>query len=274
MFKKLQDFRLSEESRESMMERMDNYIETYGIEGINGYMITEMISDQINFDDYVKIIRFLERETQDYGFVKKIINVMYEVHSEDFGDNVFKHYKHNNITPAEYNAICDYVSEQYEWVNGALLGEEDMTDEISEIVDLMDCVMDKTEKLNGTLYRGQHLDIQTIERIIEDKEFTFKNFVSTSMTPIIFGGWLSNSTSLYCENRYESMTGKMQHSCNVSWVIDVKDHKGFVVGSIAWNPCECEVILPRGTCIKVNDVVESFGDENRRQFTIFGEVTK
>ena len=72
MFKKLQDFRLSEESRESMMERMDNYIETYDIEGINGYMITEMISDQINFDDYVKVIRFLERETQDYGFVKKI----------------------------------------------------------------------------------------------------------------------------------------------------------------------------------------------------------
>lgn len=274
MFKQLREFKLSEDKRENLIERIDIHIEAHNIEGINGYMISEMIKDEITFDDYVKVIRFLERLTQDYAFVKKIINVIYEVHSEAFGDEVYRHYKHTNLYPEEVDAICSYVSEFYEWVNGALLGDESMTDEISYTIDLMDMIMDKTEKLNGTLYRGQHLDIQVIERIIEDKEFTFKNFVSTSMTPIIFGGWLSNSTSLYCENRYESETGKMAHSCNVSWVIDVKDHKGFVVGSIAWNPCECEVILPRGTCVKINDVVESFGDENRRQFTIFCEVTK
>lgn len=265
---------IDEEERMNMIERIELYADINGLtKGVYGQVVSNMVSDTPTYDEYVNVIRVLERETQNYNFVKSVINSIYEVHSTALGDAISREHTHpKTLTYSQIEALRNYVSEDYEIINGALLGENDMTDEITDTINLLDAVIDSTNKLNCTLYRGQTLDIGTMNRIIEDKEFKFENFVSTSYAPIIFGGWMSNSTSLYCENRYESEQGKLQHTCNVSWVIDVKDSHGFVVGPVAWNPCECEVILPRGTRVKVNDVVESFGNEIRRQFTVFCEV--
>lgn len=233
--------------------------------------ICDMITD-LSLNNYAEIIREVEKFLGDYTFTKKVIHSIYEVHSQKLAHD--NSYIQAGLTECEIEALEDYISEGFEDINDYLLGETNINniENVLKSIEYIDSAISKADLITTTLYRGQHFTIHEIEQIKKDGEFTFKNFVSTSYAPIIFGGWLGNSTSLYCENRYDENFAKAPLTCNVSWIIDCKESKGLIAGNLSWNKEECEVILPRGTTLKIKNVIESFGNESNRQFNIFAEI--
>lgn len=261
---------------ESYYDPTVGYSEPKNYEGNLSEIVNELISD-LSLDNYAEIIKTIEKLTGDYVLTKKIIKDVYNIHAEYLATQLSDFNKNCDMTKTEQDSIHEYISAGYEYINAYLYDEYDNeiqeTEELLNTIDTLDNIIENNSiEIKNVLYRGQSLVIDEVEKIIENKEFTFKNYVSTSVAPIIFGGWETNSTSLYCENNYDSYVEKLKYNVNVSWVIDTKGSKGFVVGDLAWNPIECEVILPRNTCLKINKVVESFGNETKRQFTIFAEI--
>ena len=229
------------------------------------------VLDDLSFDNYGEIVRTLEQSGMSYKHIKEAIKIVYRIHSAKAADDDREY-----MFPASFSeskALSHYISEGYENINDYLLGFEAGHPEVDELIDEIDAVLDRTEKLDMTLYRSMQLDAGDFHGIIGEGEFTFKNFVSTSYNAgMLLGGWHGNCTSFFCENQYNDKK-KLQNTINTAWVIETKGNtKGLRVGGYSWNPEENEVLLPRGLSVKINKVVESFGNEDHRQFTIFCEV--
>lgn len=237
----------------------------------------DYISD-LGFYNYGELIKHLEKQTDDYSIIKKVIYELYTSHSTAVCDLLKNNNKTSkNITSKERKFLDEYLSSGYEYINASLYDPDFLSYENCKDIDLTIQTLDNIIKkhsinINNTLYRGQSLLLEDIEKIIKEKEFTFKNYISTSLTPIVFGGWSANSTSMFCERRYDHGIEKLRNGINVSWIIETNGCKGLVVGDLSWNPIENEVILPRDTKLKINRVIESYGNEYKRQFNIFAEV--
>ncbi|ACL78419.1 Alt RNA polymerase ADP-ribosylase [Escherichia phage JS10] len=108
--------------------------------------------------------------------------------------------KPKGLTKDESNAIIEYCAAEYAPMNLFLLGKpesENNTTAIKLIKDL-DSAFTKGIKLpKGTiLYRGQDLPYKILRHNIDNKTFYFKNFVSASLKPNIFGEFGKNYMAL------------------------------------------------------------------------------
>lgn len=192
---------------------------------------------------------------------------------------------------AEKRAIREYASSAYTDINNMLLGRYkpdfyDVADEdeVKRAIDGLDSAFLNGDRLPEglTLYRAQSIRMPIYEAMVKNKVFYFRNYVSTSLTPIIFGGFKENVAiglapeevrkELNIDNNDEGVTispsqvrtamhAPDQIRVNVGWAIDGA-HKVNVIypGQLSNHPNEQEIILPRGILLQINKITDASSD--------------
>lgn len=192
---------------------------------------------------------------------------------------------------AEKRAIREYASSAYIDINNMLLGRYkpdfyDVADEdeVKRAIDGLDSAFLNGDRLPEglTLYRAQSIRMPIYEAMVKNKVFYFRNYVSTSLAPIIFGGFKENVAlglapeevrkELNIDNNDEGVTitpsqentakyAPEQIRINVGWAIDGA-HKVNVIypGQLSMHANEQEIILPRGILLQVNKITDASSD--------------
>ncbi|QBQ76956.1 putative ADP-ribosyltransferase [Escherichia phage vB_EcoM_WFK] len=192
---------------------------------------------------------------------------------------------------AEKRAIREYASSAYTDINNMLLGRYkpdfyDVADEdeVKRAIDGLDSAFLNGDRLPEglTLYRAQSIRMPIYEAMVKNKVFYFRNYVSTSLAPIIFGGFKENVAlglapeevrkELNIDNNDEGVTispslvrtamhAPEQIRVNVGWAIDGA-HKVNVIypGQLSNHPNEQEIILPRGILLQINKITDASSD--------------
>jgi hypothetical protein len=147
--------------------------------------------------------------------------------------------------------------------------------------------------------------------MVKNRVFYFRNYVSTSLSPIIFGGWKGNQAVAMASDNTRAVLNQPDNSAEtvklpsmtypelgltdevhaakdvqqaestrvmIGWAITGGEKVNVVYpGDLSYMSGEMEVILPRGTMLKVNSIVDaSYSDglvvyDNNQKF-IQGEV--
>lgn len=184
----------------------------------------------------------------------------------------------SKYTPAQKRGIREYVGSGYVDINNALLGlynPDERTSiltapEIEQAIDNLDSAFKNGERLPKgiTLYRSQRMLPSIYEAMVKNRVFYFRNFVSTSLYPNIFGTWMTDSSvgvlpdekrlSVSIDKTDEGLVNSSDNLVGIGWVITGADKVNVVLpgGSLAPSN-EMEVILPRGLMIKVNKITDA-----------------
>ncbi|HBK9476668.1 TPA: ADP-ribosyltransferase [Escherichia coli] len=184
----------------------------------------------------------------------------------------------SKYTPAQKRGIREYVSSGYVDINNALLGlynPDERTSiltasDIEKAIDNLDSAFKNGERLPKgiTLYRSQRMLPSIYEALVKNRVFYFRNFVSTSLYPNIFGTWMTDSSvgvlpdekrlSVSIDKTDEGLVNSSDNLVGIGWVITGADKVNVVLpgGSLAPSN-EMEVILPRGLIVKVNKITDA-----------------
>lgn len=184
----------------------------------------------------------------------------------------------SKYTPAQKRGIREYVSSGYVDINNALLGlynPDERTSiltasDIEKAIDNLDSAFKNGERLPKgiTLYRSQRMLPSIYEALVKNRVFYFRNFVSTSLYPNIFGTWMTDSAvgvlpdekrlNISIDKNDEGLVNSSDNLVGIGWVITGADKVNVVLpgGSLAPSN-EMEVILPRGLMVKVNKITDA-----------------
>ncbi|QHJ75743.1 RNA polymerase ADP-ribosylase [Acinetobacter phage vB_AbaM_PhT2] len=203
-------------------------------------------------------------------------------------------------TDEQLYAIREYTGSEFSDINDYLLGKHDPYPGIENIIDDLDAAFKNGTTLErGTiLYRGQSVKFGQMKSIMDTKMLYFKNFVSTSLYPVIYGGFGNATVSIDPGAQDETnLTGSdlakssAYHSAykeliqantiedidaplTAALIIKGADKINVIVpGEHSFYPDECEVILPRGTILKVNKVVGEVNDNETTYGAVLMETT-
>ncbi|AJD82006.1 RNA polymerase-ADP-ribosyltransferase Alt [Yersinia phage vB_YenM_TG1] len=201
----------------------------------------------------------------------------------------------------EKRAIKEYVGSGYTDINGYLLGrykpeEADTLDEddVVKAIKNLDSAFINGEKLpkDYTLYRSQTMRGPIFDALKTNRKFYFRNYVSTSLYPIIFGGWQSNvavaladedirkdinvqvpgldSTDEYVDPNASKVSGYTR--IYIGWAITGADKINVVYpGKLSIHTNEMEVILPRGTIVEITSITDASYYNTRKTITGMGQ---
>lgn len=184
----------------------------------------------------------------------------------------------------ECKTIREYSGQHFERINDYLIGKEGkLKAQVEEQIKILDGAFEKGMRVpkGTTLYRGQMLPWTYLAPILDKKIMYFRNYLSTSLLPIIYGGFSeaavatamsSDATDVGAmtsgefirktvEPRYwdkeaddftdKSFASKTMYSMGI--VIKGADKVNTIIpGRLSSYASECEVILPRGTMLRVN----------------------
>lgn len=211
-----------------------------------------------------KIIR---RELRGYA-----LTVGWSLHS------IVENKDSSKYTPAQKRGIREYVGSGYVDMNNALLGlynPDERTSiltapEIEQAIDNLDSAFKNGDRLpkDITLYRSQRMLPSIYEALVKNRVFYFRNFVSTSLYPNIFGTWMTDSAvgvlpdekrlNISIDKNDEGLVNSSDNLVGIGWVITGADKVNVVLpgGSLAPSN-EMEVILPRGLMVKVNKITDA-----------------
>lgn len=211
-----------------------------------------------------KIIR---RELRGYA-----LTVGWSLHS------IVENKDSSKYTPAQKRGIREYVGSGYVDMNNALLGlynPDERTSiltapEIEQAIDNLDSAFKNGDRLPKgiTLYRSQRMLPSIYEALVKNRVFYFRNFVSTSLYPNIFGTWMTDSAvgvlpdekrlNISIDKNDEGLVNSSDNLVGIGWVITGADKVNVVLpgGSLAPSN-EMEVILPRGLMVKVNKITDA-----------------
>ena len=242
-----------------------------------------------SFDVIKKIVNDLvkgSKATPDekVAIVQFVMNGVYKLINESASQAY--EYASTEVTPkgltqAESDVIEDYCADSYVEMNSFLLGKPDSTREeymerAIKHIETMDSAFAKGSVLppGTTLYRGQEVTFKTLRHNIENKMFYFKNFVSTSLKPNIFGEYGKNYMAL--DDSGTVFSGEGEGSVDAEDLMHMGSHSAYanedaetsvgmvikgaerikviVPGHLSGFPSEAEVILPRGILLKINKV--------------------
>ncbi len=192
-------------------------------------------------------------------------------------------------TNAEKRGIKEYVGSGYSDINNMLLGRYDASNygtltekEVTTAIKNLDDAFKKGDRLPEglTLWRSQTVRKPIFEALVKNRVFYFRNFVSTSLSPIIFGGWKGNQgVAMASDNTRAVLTvdksdetaivpdqeirmvqeyGEERIRVSLGWAIEGA-HKINVVypGDLSNMSGEMEVILPRGTMLQINKITDA-----------------
>lgn len=242
-----------------------------------------------SFDVIKKIINDLvkgSKATPDekVAIIQFVMNGIYKLINESAAQAY--EYASTEVTPkgltqAESDVIEDYCADSYVEMNSFLLGKPDSTREeymerAIKHIETLDSAFAKGSVLppGTTLYRGQEVTFKTLRHNIENKMFYFKNFVSTSLKPNIFGEHGKNYMAL--DDSGAVFSGEGEGSVDAEDLMHMGSHSSYanedaetsvgmvikgaerikviVPGHLSGFPSEAEVILPRGILLKINKV--------------------
>lgn len=250
------------------------------------------------FEDYRKDNFHLEKEIlnenservwkqRKSSFLSKIMYT-YAIESTREILNITTSRDPKQYTLAEKRAIREYASSAYVDINNVLLGRYkpgfyEVLDEseVKRAIDGMDSAFKNGDRLpEGIMvYRAQSLRAPIYEALVKNKVFYFRNYVSTSLAPIIFGGFKENAAiglasddvrkELNIDNNDEGVTisasqvrthmyAPDQIRVDVGWAISGA-HKVNVIypGQLSMHANEKEIILPRGLLVKIDKIVDA-----------------
>ena len=179
--------------------------------------------------------------------------------------NTFGNYQNDGLNENERSALESYCSFGFKDLNNYLIGNQKSTPKVKKLLeDLDNLFVDKSIKLkNGLkLYRGMKIPTSMINTVFSNKTFYFKNYVSSSLSPIIFGNYANISKNFTHSNEDNDETIvanlKTSYSSDVEFGLIISGgHKVKVVipGNISQFASECEVVLPRGIAIKFDRLI-------------------
>lgn len=180
-----------------------------------------------------------------------------------------------DMRPQDIKAIKDYTGSGYKYLNNALLGLDSFPKTIQTKVKALDSAISVSgAKLDKSviLYRLQRVNRQESIRLLTNKVFYFRNFVSTSLKPLIYdsmvfgesaAGTVSGPELSQSDLSPEEFVTSTQQTTdndirdNLTYAFIIKGAskiKSLVTGAYSSWPAEAEVILPRGTTLKINKV--------------------
>lgn len=198
----------------------------------------------------------------------------------------------DKYTPSQKRGIREYCGSGYGDINNLLLGRYnpqnyDVMNEkdIESAVNNLDSAFKNGDKLPEgiTVYRAQSMAAPIYEALVKNKVFYFRNFVSTSLTPIIFGrfGVTHVGTGLLePEIRNELSVDKNEEGITINpneiraykenpeyvkvqvgWAIDGASKVNVVFPGQLGIATEAEIILPRGLMVKINKITDASNND-------------
>jgi hypothetical protein len=203
-------------------------------------------------------------------------------------------------TNAEKRGIKEYVGSGYSDINNMLLGRyrADNYDtlsykEVTTAIKNLDDAFKRGDRIPEglTLWRSQSVRKPIFEAMVKNRVFYFRNYVSTSLSPIIFGGWKGNQAVAMASDNTRAVLNQPDNSAEtvklssmtyaelgltdevhaakdvqqaestrvmIGWAITGGEKVNVVYpGDLSNMSGEMEVILPRGTMLKVNKIVDA-----------------
>lgn len=192
-------------------------------------------------------------------------------------------------TNAEKRGIKEYVGSGYSDINNMLLGRyrADNYDtlsykEVTTAIKNLDDAFKRGDKIPEglTLWRSQSVRKPIFEAMVKNRVFYFRNYVSTSLSPIIFGGWKGNQgVAMASDNTRAVLTvdksdetaivpdqeirmvqeyGEERIRISLGWAITGGEKVNVVYpGDLSNMSGEMEVILPRGTMLQINKITDA-----------------
>ncbi|AKU42858.1 ADP-ribosylase [Escherichia phage QL01] len=198
----------------------------------------------------------------------------------------------SKYTPSQKRGIREYCGSGYTDINNLLLGRynpqnyEVMSEkDIESAVNNLDSAFENGDRIPEgiTVYRAQSMTAPIYEALVKNKVFYFRNFVSTSLTPIIFGRFGVTHAGiglLEPEVRNELTVDKNEEgiTINPNEIRAYKENPDYVKVQIGWAidgahkvnvvypgnlgiATEAEVILPRGLMVKVNKITDASNND-------------
>ncbi|QQG32073.1 hypothetical protein CkP1_0213 [Citrobacter phage CkP1] len=194
-----------------------------------------------------------------------------------------------HYTASEKRGIKEYVGSGYSDINNMLLGRYNADNydtldkkEVTTAIKNLDAAFKRGDRIPAgiTLWRSQTVRKPIFEAMVKNKVFYFRNYVSTSLSPIIFGGWKGNqAVAMASDNtravlnvdksdetaiipdqeiRLAQEYGEERIRVSIGWAIDGADKINVIYpGDLSNIASEMEVILPRGTMLKVNKITDA-----------------
>lgn len=192
-------------------------------------------------------------------------------------------------TNAEKRGIKEYVGSGYSDINNMLLGryKADNYDtlsykEVTTAIKNLDDAFKRGDRIPEglTLWRSQSVRKPIFEAMVKNRVFYFRNYVSTSLSPIIFGGWKGNQgVAMASDNTRAVLTvdksdetaivpdqeirmvqeyGEERIRISLGWAISGGDKVNVIYpGDLSNMSGEMEVILPRGTMLQINKITDA-----------------
>lgn len=181
-------------------------------------------------------------------------------------------------TPAQKRGIREYVGSGYEDMNNALLGIYNpevrssilTAPEIEKAIDNLDDAFKNGDRLPEgiTLYRSQKMIPPIYEAMVKNKVFYFRNFVSTSLYPNIFGTWMTDAAigtlpddvrlDVSIDKSDEGLVKSNDDQVGIGWAISGAHKINVVFPGAGLAPSnEMEIILPRGLMLKINKITDA-----------------
>lgn len=195
------------------------------------------------------------------GIMKSLYNSIAFVAGKEMGKIAL------GYTKKQYDAISNYADASYLDVNNYLTfremeGDVVKEDEMPEEIEALDSAFQKGVKLPKgiTLYRGMTFTNEMFEIVQKTKMFHFANYVSTSFAPIVYGGWGSNVAATVAGDEEALMSPDMIRAGRVQAAMIIKGADTIPtlpVGVCAWNHEECEIMLPRGTIVRIDRITNA-----------------
>lgn len=212
--------------------------------------------------------------TEKLSSIGKIIQAISSSYNDVVGSSYRNLEESIDYTTEEKDAITNYTSQNYEDINSFLLGNDEATKKtINTYIPNLDKAFSKGVKLDKStiLYRAQRLEYKDLNKSVQNKILYFPNFISTSLAPVFFNKGFSNSVSSYTSQSQdweaqsrETLGDKVVDSkaeyksdyiARLGIMISgVHKVKVIVPGDLSRFSHESEVILPRGSALKIRSI--------------------
>lgn len=267
----------------------------------------DLQSTMVQLANYVATSPILSK-TDKQGRINVLKQLTYSIITGPIGASIIEAYKksgdselYRQYNDKQIDAIRDYTDRSFKYINNFLIGKPSSINKAElEMIDILDSAFAKGSTLEpGTiLYRGQSMQLGQIKPMMDNKILYFKNYVSTSFLPMIYGKFteaglsgidpdaqdmtdftsadLNKSNSIDDDKREEISTGEYDKSVVISLGLIIKGAdrvKVILPGTVSTFPYECEVILPRGTALRLVKITgEAAGKTSTNSMLIECEV--
>lgn len=182
--------------------------------------------------------------------------------------NAYEDYR-PEIDKKDVAAISRYCGSGYSAMNLMLVGNNDNPEQEQHVLALDEAFKTSSVRVspNLTVYRGSRMNDVDTYGIAISKLFHFRTFVSTSMNPRVgftFGGNEKDKIGyvLAKSTKLDKLDGSfpVDPQASIAFMIKGLDKIPVIIpGTYSPYPRECEVILPRGTTIRIEKLAAGNG---------------